>query len=38
MSRAIRSAGNVILVAARFYKELALSASELLRPETYRDR
>ena len=36
MSRAIRQASNVIVVAAHLYVELALSASDLLRPDTYR--
>ena len=36
MSRAIRSAGNVLVVAAHLYKELAISASDLLRADTYR--
>lgn len=36
MSRAIRSASNVVIVAAHLYRELAVSASDLFRPETYR--
>jgi hypothetical protein len=36
MSTAIRRAGSTLVAAARLYKELALSASELFRPETYR--
>ncbi len=36
MSRAIRKASNTIVIAARFYRELAVSASDLLRPDTYR--
>lgn len=36
MTQAIRRASNVVLVAARLYKELAISASDLLRPDTYR--
>jgi len=38
MSTAIRQASHVVVVAARLYKELALSASELFRAETYRSR
>ncbi len=38
MSTAIRQASNVILNAARLYKEFAVSASDLLRPATYRNR
>jgi hypothetical protein len=37
MSRAIRRASNTLVLAAQLYKELALSASDLLRPSTYRD-
>jgi hypothetical protein len=37
MSKAIRQASNVIVVFARLYKELAVSASELLRPDSYRN-
>ena len=36
MSAAIRQASNVIVTAALLYKELAISASDLLRPGTYR--
>jgi hypothetical protein len=36
MSQAIRQASNAIIVAARLYREMAISASDLLRPETYR--
>lgn len=36
MSRAIRHASNTLVIAARLYRELAISASDLLRPETYR--
>ncbi len=36
MSRAIRQASNTLVVAARLYKELAISVSDLLRPDTYR--
>ncbi len=35
MSTAIRQASNAIVTAARLYKEFALSASDLLRPDTY---
>lgn len=35
MSTAIRQASNALVLAARLYKELAVSASELLRPSTY---
>jgi hypothetical protein len=38
MSTAIRQASHALVVAARLYKELALSASDLFRPETYRSR
>lgn len=37
MTQAIRQASNAFVVAARLYKELAISASDLFRPETYRD-
>ena len=36
MSKAIRQASNAIVTAALLYKELAVSASELLRPDSYR--
>lgn len=36
MTQAIRRASNTLVVAARLYKELAISASDLFRPETYR--
>lgn len=36
MSIAIRQASNAIVTAARLYKELAVSATGLLRPDTYR--
>jgi len=36
MTQAIRRASNTFVVAARLYKELAISASDLLRPDTYR--
>jgi hypothetical protein len=36
MSVAIRKASNAIVTAAHLYKELAVSASDLLRPSTYR--
>jgi hypothetical protein len=35
MSAAIRQASNVLVTAARLYKELAVSASDLLRPSVY---
>lgn len=35
MSQAIRHARNALVVAALLYKELAISATDLLRPETY---
>jgi len=35
MSTAIRQASNAIVIAARLYKELAVSASDLLRPGSY---
>jgi hypothetical protein len=35
MSAVIRQAQNTIVIAARLYKEIALSASDLLRPSTY---
>lgn len=38
MSTAIRNASHTLITAARLYKELALSASELFRPATYRAR
>jgi hypothetical protein len=38
MSTAIRQASNAIVIAARLYKELAVSASDLLRPGTYQGR
>lgn len=34
--RASHHASNVVVVAALLYKELAVSASDLLRPGTYR--
>jgi len=36
MSRAIRQANNVVAAAAQLYKELAVSATDLFRPENYR--
>ena len=36
MSQAIRQASNTLVIAARLYKELAVSASDLLRVESYR--
>lgn len=38
MSAAFRRASNALVLAARLYKELAVSASDLLRPATYRGR
>lgn len=38
MSAALRQASNALVTAARLYKELAISASDLLRPATYRAR
>lgn len=38
MSTAIRQASNAIVTAARLYKELAVSASDLFRPGTYQSR
>lgn len=38
MSAAIRQASNAIVGAARLYKELAISASDLLRPASYRQQ
>ena len=38
MSTALRQASNALVTAARLYKELALSASDLFRPGTYRTR
>lgn len=36
MSTAIRQASHALATAARLYVELAVSASSLLRPGTYR--
>jgi hypothetical protein len=36
MSAAIRKASNVVVIAARLYGELAVSATDLLRPNSYR--
>ena len=36
MTQAIRQASNALVVAVHLYKELAVSATDLLRPETYR--
>ena len=36
MSQAIRHASSTLVIAARTYKELAISASDLPRVETYR--
>ena len=38
MSTAIRQASNALVTAARLYRELALSASDLLRPSSYSGR
>ncbi len=38
MSTALRNASNALVAAAHLYKELALSASDLFRPKTYRTR
>lgn len=38
MSAAIRQASNALVTAALLYKELAVSATDLFRPETYRLR
>jgi len=35
MTVAIRKASNTLVLAAQLYRELALSASDLLRPSTY---
>lgn len=35
MSTALRQASHVVVLAARLYRELALSASDLLRPARY---
>jgi hypothetical protein len=36
MTVALRKASNTLVIAARLYRELAISASDLLRPSTYR--
>ncbi len=36
MTQAIRRASNAIVVTALLYRELAVSATDLLRPATYR--
>jgi hypothetical protein len=36
MTQAIRQASNTLVIAARLYKELAVSASDLLRSDSYR--
>jgi len=36
MTVAIRKAGHTIVIAAKLYCELAISAADLLRPSTYR--
>jgi hypothetical protein len=38
MTVALRKASNTVVLAAQLYRELALSASELLRPATYSRR
>jgi len=38
MSTAIRQASHVVVIAAHLYRELAVSASDLLRPTTYTQR
>ncbi len=38
MSTALRQASNAFVTAARLYKELAVSASELFRPSSYLAR
>ena len=35
MSTALRQASHVVVIAARLYRELAVSATDLLRPTTY---
>jgi hypothetical protein len=35
MSTAIRNASNALVIAARLYKEMAISATDLLRPSRY---
>ena len=35
MSTAIRQASHVVVIAARLYRELAISATDLLRPTSY---
>ncbi len=35
MTVALRKAGNTLVLAAQLYCELAISASQLLRPATY---
>jgi hypothetical protein len=36
MTVALRKASNTFIIAAQLYRELAVSASDLLRPSTYR--
>jgi hypothetical protein len=36
MSTALRQASHVVVIAARLYRELAVSATDLLRPASYR--
>jgi len=38
MSTALHKASHVVVVAAQLYRELAVSASGLLRPTTYLQR
>lgn len=38
MSTALRQASNALVTAARLYKELALSATDLFRPSSYLGR
>lgn len=38
MSTALHKASHVVVLAARLYRELAVSASDLLRPTTYLER
>jgi hypothetical protein len=38
MPLALRKASNTVVLAAQLYRELAISASDLLRPATYSRR
>lgn len=38
MTVALRKASHTLVIAARLYQELAVSASDLLRPSRYRAR